>query len=157
MATTTFTVTHDRAGDYQGAEGMTARNAVGRVVNFLSGCASGAYGATTLAVSATPASGTLTVNNFTATTLVYVGGVELPEVDAQATDELSAALIAFVINNPDNGVSEAVTATADGAVVTVVANVPGVIGNFITLSASGVGVTASGTSLSGGTTTTHNF
>lgn len=157
MATTTFTVTHARAGDYQGASDMGARPAVSRIVNFLSGCSSGVYGATSLAVSETRASAAIILELAGPSVLVYIAGIELPEVDAGGTDELTAIAVAAAINDPANGVSAAVTAETNGSFVIVTANVPGVVGNFITLDASGTGVSVSSPRLTGGTTTTYEF
>lgn len=157
MAKTSFIITHTRTADYPGTADMKARPAFDRVANFMAGCAGGAYGATQLAVGTTAASGHITISGASGPVIVFLAGVEIDVGDAQVTDELTAIEVANAINDPGNGVAEAVTAEAFGNVVQVVANFPGVLGNYVAFGAQGTGVEASDTTLLGGVTTTYDF
>lgn len=107
------------------------------------------------ATAAVAASGTVTITtgqNVSAGDTVTVGGVVYTAVASGATGnqfdvgadaDASAANIAAVIG----GIA---TATADDNVVTITASIAGVVGNSITLGASGTNLTASGANLSGG-------
>lgn len=96
----------------------------------------------------TYASGTLTLSTASGTVGGTIGGKAVT-VTASGGDTATAAAIAAAIN-ADTTANQYVTATSAGAVVTVQAIVPGTVGNGITLTASGTGVTASGTRLAGG-------
>jgi len=68
------------------------------------------------------------------------------------SDENTASLLAAAINaNTNPLVSNLVSASASGNVVTVTAKAPGQWGNVNTIAAGGTGVTGSGSRLAGGT------
>lgn len=155
MATTTFTVTHARSSDYRGTASMSARNAMARVVAFLTACMGGTLRATTVDAATVPASGTVTLSTAN-NVVVTIGGLAISAVPAGASDAATATTVAAAINALAT-VSDAVVASASGAVVTVTALQSGPMGNVITLAASGTGATASGARLTGGTSSTYTF
>jgi phage tail sheath gpL-like len=105
------------------------------------------------------ASGTFTLESVVATDAITIGTVTFTftsdpslttdvEVDG-ADDAADAAALAAAINAHAT-VKEIVTATVDGAEVTVTAKQKGVVGNFINISSADNTITASGTHLEGG-------
>lgn len=109
----------------------------------------GAHGLTV--VQNGQAAGTLTLSTASGAVGGTINGVTVTAT-AAGGDTASAALVAAAINASANAlVSNHVTATSSGAVVTVTSKYPGHAGNAVTLAASGTGVTASGARLSGGT------
>lgn len=93
------------------------------------------------------ASGTLTLNSAAGAVGATIAGT-LVTATASGGDVNTAALIAAAIN-ANATTKTKVFATSAAKVVTVKAAVPGVLGNAVTMVASGTGVTSSGT-LSGG-------
>lgn len=106
------------------------------------------------------ASGTLTLSSASGTVGGIINGVTIT-VTASGGDTATAAAIAAAINASANPlVLGAATATSNGAGVTVTSVRGGGSGNYITLAASGTGVSASGARLTGGgavSTVTLNF
>lgn len=158
MATTSFTVTHQRASDYRGTSSMTARNVVTRIIDFISGCTTGAYRATTVEVATglVAASGTVTLSSASGDISITVGGQEV-EVTASGGDAATAAALVAEMSDAGSPLVDWVTATSDGGVITITAKQPGFTGNAITLAVTGTGATASGTALSGGTSSTTSY
>lgn len=105
--------------------------------------------------AAVAAAGTLTISGGSGAVGGTINGT-LVTVTWATSDTLSAAALAVAINAAAAIVSGHVTATSALGVVTLTAK-PGVTGNAITLAASGTGVTASGTRLTGGTATSTTF
>lgn len=106
------------------------------------------------------ASGTFTLDTVVEDDAVTIGTVTLtakdsPEGEAQwqaggADDTADAVTLAAAINT-HSVLSQVVTATSAGAVVTVTSKVKGVIGNQLPISETGDTITASGAFLTGGT------
>jgi phage tail sheath gpL-like len=154
MATVTLGLTHAKADNFRANTGQGFRDVISRVLQFFGGVASGSFGATSLRMSTSAASGTLTLSGASGTVGGVINGVTLT-VAFDTDDATTASALADEINASDAALVEGlVTASADGAVVTLTAVDAGVTGNCITLAASGTGVTASGARLTGGTTTT---
>lgn len=127
-------------------------------INYLRGCIGGAREGKVILTTesdAVAATGTLTL----ATSSGVVGGTingVLITVTWATSDTATAAAIAAAINASTNVlVSDRVSATSSGAVVTLTSKQPGLQGNAITLAASGTNVTASGALLTGGTAGTR--
>lgn len=120
--------------------------AVARVKKLLNGVVNGVYPATvTLNVStadAVRAAGTLTLSSGSGAVGGVINGTTVTDTWA-SSDANSAGLIAAAIN-ANTTVNKFVSASASGAVVTVIAHEPGKSGSAITFAASGTGVTATG-------------
>lgn len=123
----------------------------------------------TVGANAVKASGTLTGDTVIATDAVTVAGETFACVasDADANefllgedDEETMANLAAAINAHDD-LAGIVTAEASGAVVTVSAAQPGLMGNGLAISSADATIVASGSHLSGGTdgstSQTHYF
>ena len=108
------------------------------------------------AVSAT---GTVTISGATASTYTTtINGVAITATGVNADNTATAAAIATAINASSNAlVQNIVTASSAAGVVTITAIVAGVVGNCITLAASGTGATASGARLTSGAETRVNM
>ena len=148
-----------------GADKVTLK----RLANQLNGLAAGALQGnvklTGSATDAVAASGTLTLASVIATDACTIGPVTFTftstpststataqdvEVDG-ADDTADAAALAAAIN-ANQTTKEVVYATSSGAVVTVTARVPGLIGNMIAISDADSTITTSGSGyLAGGT------
>lgn len=103
------------------------------------------------------ASGTVTLSGGSGTITATINGVAIA-ITWATSDTNSAALLAAAINASTNAlVQNIVTATSAAGVVTISAVVAGVVGNCVTLAASGTGATASGARLTGGTETRVNM
>ena len=103
------------------------------------------------------ATGTVTLSGGSGTITATINGVAIA-ITWATSDTNSAALLAAAINASTNAlVKNIVTATSAAGVVTISAVVPGVVGNCVTLAASGPGATASGARLTGGTETRVNM
>lgn len=129
------------------------------LIRLLTSVRSGIRGATTLQTEHTgvQASGTLTLSTASGTVGGTINGVSVT-VSASGGDTTTAAAIAAAINASANAlVSNHVTASSSGAVVTVTSKFPNHAGNAVTLAASGTGVTASGARLTGGSATSNSF
>lgn len=126
---------------------------VQRLVTVLRGIASGAYAGNvriaTASANAAFASGTLTISSGSGAVGGTIGGTAKTVTWATSDTASAAALVTAI--NADTTLNKYVLATSAAGVVTITAVSPGQIGNGITLTASGTGVTASGAKLSGGT------
>lgn len=101
--------------------------------------------------TAVAASGTLTLASSSGTVGGSINGVSVT-VAWGTSDTATATALAAAINASVNAlVAGHVTATSLNGVVTVTAANKGIVGNAITLAASGTNVTASGARLTGGT------
>jgi len=128
--------------------------------SYFERCAVGSISANITVQSGTvAASGTATFSTVVATNSVTIGGVTFTGSDTPSgavqfltgtTDTLSAASLASVVN-ANTTANKLVVATSSGAVVTFTALTPGTVGNFITLTKSGVPISVSGATLTGGT------
>ena len=121
-----------------------------------------------LTPSAVAASGTVTAASAQAADTVTVAGVAFTAVsgsptgnqfDISGSDTAAAASLASAINaSATAGINGVVSATSSGAVVTVTAKVPGLIGNGITLASSnGTRLATSGARLASGAGTLTSF
>ncbi|GAC1590960.1 MAG: hypothetical protein NVS3B25_09940 [Hymenobacter sp.] len=96
------------------------------------------------------ASGTLTIASGTGVVGGSINGVAIT-VTWATSDTVTATALAAAINASTNAlVAGIVTASASAGVVTIKTLAKGKVGNSVTLTASGTGVTASGTNLTGG-------
>lgn len=97
------------------------------------------------------ATATITITSGSGTITATINSVA-SAVTWATSDANTASLLAAAINaNTNPLVSNLVSATASGNVVTVTAKAPGQWGNVNTIAGSGTGATASGSRLSGGT------
>lgn len=126
---------------------------------YFEAIAGGAHsGRITLATSAVQATGTVTFSSVVATDTVTIGATVFTGSDTSSgtaqfrtggTDTTAAASLAAVINL-NATTSALVTATSSAAVVTITAQVPGLIGNFFPIAISAHGsVSGSGKLTSG--------
>ncbi len=112
----------------------------------------------TAAAAPVAASGTATLVSC-ATDTITIGGVTFTGSSTPSGDEQfetdgndaadAAALAAKITAHPTLG--KIVVATSNSNVVTITCRVPGLVGNFITLSETGTTITVSGAALAGGT------
>lgn len=121
--------------------------------NIIHGARIGALPAASVAISAVSAnavraSGTLTMASSTGTVGGTIAGTAVTVTWATSDTASSAALAAAI--NANTTVNKMVSATSSAGVTTITANVPGEIGNKLTLVASGTNVTASGATLASG-------
>lgn len=164
MAILKLQVEYDRADDFQLPN--TGRTPVlQRLVNFLAGVASGAKPGTALLreESAVKATGTFTSTNAVATDAITINGVTFTAVASGATgnqwnigadDDEDCENLAAAINASATAlVSNHVTASAAGNVVTLTAKFAGHAGNAITIASAGATIVASGARLTGGSGT----
>ncbi len=124
-------------------------------------CAAGMLDPITLKAGAVQASGQVVFSTSSGSIDVIINGVTF-NASTGGGDTANAAAMAVLINaSVDAAIAGVVTATseADGsdANLDITATVPGVSGNYITLSASGTGVTAGAERLAGGTVTTFTY
>lgn len=136
-----------------------------KLINLLSGMASGALDQGNVYVSGSTvnpvaATGTFTLVSAIATDAITIGTITMTatstpttdlhwEIDG-ASDTLDAASLCAAINaNPT--LSKVVYATSSAGVVTVTAHTKGLIGNQIPISSADATITASGAFLTGGT------
>ncbi len=131
-----------------------------RIGSYFSAIAGGIHtGRLTIATGAVSASGTVTFSSIVATDTVTIGATVFTGSDSSSgtaqfrtggTDTTAAASLAAVIN-ANTTTNKMVTATSALGVVTVTAQVPGLIGNFFPIaisahgSVSGSGLLTSGT------------
>lgn len=180
MATTTFTVTHNRASDYKGESYDSTRLVTNKIAAFFQGLGGGVYQGDSIAVSQDPAtatvtlsgavgtassgtvtltgvlglyaSGTVTLTGGAGDVTIVVNGTSVGPVAFNATDA-QTALDCITALNANGTVAAIVTATDGGSgVVLITSNSPGAIYNNITLTASRTAgaATASGPTLEGG-------
>ena len=108
-------------------------------------------------IGTTRASGTVTLATASGTVGATINGVAITVAYA-TSDANTASLLATAINASANAlVKDVVTATSALGVVTISSVVAGVVGNSITLAASGTGATASGARLTGGAGAVYAF
>ena len=129
------------------------------VMNFLQGCAGGMQSAELQVQDGSDsANGTFTVASSGAQTLT-IAGVALTGGTSYTIANLAASAIAQniadAINDSVNTSVQLVGATVSGADVTVTSLNPGLVGNYIPISATGA-VSASGATLANGTAGTLN-
>lgn len=152
--TTIITVTHDvpvtRLGALGGATNRS-REAILAAADLLTRLATGQdKGSVEIQAGGTSqvrGSGTITLSSASGAVGATIGGT-LKTVTASGGDAATATALAAAIN-ADTTINKKVYASAAGAVVTLKALVPGVLGN-IALVASGTGSTVSGATLTGG-------
>lgn len=163
MATTTISIDHTVASNFPVKQSDTARQVLNKLANLLSGLAGGAYRGSEFAVSQTPASGTITINGVggtaatgsytfssaTGTTTATVNGVAFQQTSG-ADSARATALAAAITASTDPAIQGVVTAVAVGAAVNLTAVAKGTVGNAITTTAAGTGLSAAGSTLSGG-------
>lgn len=180
MATTTITISHERAADLAVASNARLPQAIARVMNFLQGGIAGNFAISSIELSQDPATGTVTltgvdgvaatgsyalsnVGGTAATGTVTLGGGAGDVTVTIAgnavgpvpfnTSDAQTALDTIAAINLDVGASGFVTASSGGsAVILLTANDKGAIGNFIGLLASRTAgtATASDVALTGG-------
>jgi phage tail sheath gpL-like len=153
--TTVITITHDAPVSRLGAlNGPTHRgreaiqSASDLLLRLMSGNEKGSVEIQAAGTASVRASGTLSLSSAAGAVGGTIGGT-LVTATAAGGDTNSAALVAAAIN-ANATVNKKVYATSSGAVVTIKALVPGVLGNSVALVASGTGVTAGGATLTGG-------
>ena len=122
--------------------------------------ATGAISVNVTVQTGVASSGTATFSTVVATNTVVIGGVTFTGHDSTTTgvqfltgvtDAVSAASLAAKVN-ANTTTNKLVVASAAGAVVTFTSIAPGTVGNFVTLTASGVPVAVTGSGyLAGGT------
>lgn len=114
---------------------------------------------------AVAASGTVTLASFVATNTLTVGSETFTceasgatgnnQFNVGGTDTLSAAAAVLVINAHPN-LSQTLSASSSGAVITITSKVPGKIGNYIPLAISAHGSVSASTLASGTDATTYS-
>lgn len=149
--TVTITGLQDLAGLSQGS--LAGRDEIQQLQNLLRAIQNGATPAASMLVStgsadAVRASGTLTISSGTGSVGGTIGGTAKTVTWATSDTATATALAAAI--NADTTLNKYVSATSAAGVVTITAHTPGTIGNGITLTASGTGVTASGAKLASG-------
>lgn len=136
-----------------------APDVIGRVASYIEAVAGGIHtGRLNIATSAVQASGTVTFSSVVATDTVTIGATVFTGSNSSSgtaqfrtggTDTTAAASLAAVIN-ANATTSQLVTATSAGAIVTVTAQIPGLLGNFFPIAISAHGsVSGSGKLTSG--------
>lgn len=155
------------------AEGIEALREICNALDaYTTGCAKGVVSVQSSADNPVKASGTLTLDTVIATDVFVIGATTFTGTDTPttilhfdtslATDTLIAADAARVVNAHATA-NKIVTASSSGAVLTITANVPGPVGNFINISSVDSTITASAATLAsgaGGATnaaSTHTF
>lgn len=131
------------------------------LINLGRQCASGMLDPITLKAGAVAATGQVVFSTSSGSLTITINGVEFT-ASTGGGDTANAAAMAVLINaSEDAAIAGVVTATseADGADANldITATVPGVSGNYITLAATGTGVTAGAARLAGGTVTTFTY
>lgn len=139
-----------------------------KLINFLEGCKAGARAAVvncgasdSEGVDALSASQTATFSGAAAPAdTVTINGVVLTAVASSPTNNQwiagvsasadAAALASAINSSTSDDLSGVVSATSSSGVVTVKCNIPGVIGNVITIAKSSSAITLGGSLLSGG-------
>jgi phage tail sheath gpL-like len=153
--TTIIVVTHDAptsrlgaisAPTHRGREAIQA--AADLLLRLMSGNEKGSVEIQPGGTAAVRATGTLTLSSASGAVGGTIAGT-LKTVTAGGGDDATATALAAAIN-ADATLKTKVHATATAKVVTVKATVPGVLGNAVTLVASGTGVTAGGATLTAG-------
>lgn len=110
----------------------------------------------TLTLATVLATHTCSINGVTFTAVTGAAGANQFSIDGN--DAADAAALAAAINASASAlVSGHVTATANGAVVTLTAKTPGVSGNAIAIASGQATIVASGARLTGGTETLTAF
>lgn len=137
---------------------LDARTALSRAASFLealgAGMRVGSVAVLTNNGNAAAATGEVEFDGTSGTTTVTINGVAFSQTSG--TDAERAAAAAAAINASANALIDGVvTATDSNGVLTILADVKGKSGNWITLAASGTGVTASGNRLTGGSEATN--
>jgi phage tail sheath gpL-like len=153
--TTLITITHESPVSRLGAlNGPTHRgreaiqSAADLLLRLMSGNEKGSVEIQPVGTASVRSSGTLSLSSAAGAVGGTIGGT-LKTVTASGGDTATAAALAAAIN-ADATINKKVYATSSGAVVTIKALVPGVLGNSVALVASGTGVTAGGATLTGG-------
>lgn len=153
--TTVITITHDtpvsRLGalggpTHRGREAIQAASDL--LLRLMSGNEKGSVEIQAGGSASARSAGTITLASASGAVGATIGGTA-KTVTASGGDAATAAALAAAIN-ADATIGKKVYAAASGAVVTLKALVPGVLGNGIALVASGTGSSVSGATLTGG-------
>lgn len=170
MASTVITVKGHLGNDLPASATVDKRDAFRRIAGHFEALAAG--GAVSSAVdqrvSAVQATGTFTLASVLATHTCSINGVTFTAVAGAAganqfsidgaTDTDDATALAAAINASASAlVSNHVTASSSGAVVTITAKQYGHAGNAITIAGGQASVTASGARLTGGSETLTTY
>jgi phage tail sheath gpL-like len=152
MASITFTFSGNWSAQDLGFTKYPGNDTMQALQNFTQGLQTGAFSSNIdmlySATNAVKASGTLTISSGSGAVGGTIGGTLVTATWA-TSDTVAAALVAAAIN-ANTTVNKLCYATSALGVVTVTSNLPGPLGNKITLVASGTGVTASGATLASG-------
>jgi len=153
----------DKLRLFDGSGSVDAGEQMQRIASYTDAISDGSYqGKMQVATSAVAASGTVTFSSIATGDTVTIGatvftGATSPTgaqfqtnvTPSGAADIVAATSLAAVINS-NATTSKLVTATSDGAVVTITAQVPGLLGNFFPIAISAHGsVSGSGKLTSG--------
>ena len=152
MASITVTFTTGWSAQDLGLTRYPGNDTIQALQNYLQGLQSGAYSSSVdllySATNAVKASGTLTISSGSGSVGGTIGGTA-KTVTWATSDTASATALAAAIN-ADTTINKLCYATSAAGVVTITSNLPGPLGNKITLVASGTGVTASAGTLTSG-------
>jgi phage tail sheath gpL-like len=139
-----------------GRKHLSAQKLINKLKAMMSGAGPKAY-VWDVRATAVAASGTLTISSGSGTVGGSINGVS-NTVTWATDDATTATALAAAINASSNAlIQNLVTASASGGVVTITSTIPGAVGNCMTLTASGTGVTASGARLTGGSSTVLSY
>lgn len=179
MATTTFTVTHNRSSDYKGEDYDSSRLVCQKIATFFQGLGSGVYRGTSITASQDAATGTVTlsgVDGVAATgsyalsgvggsaaagsvtlaggagdVTVTINGESVGPVPFNTDDDTTASDVATAINLEGDFGGLLFGAVADGTEIMIFAAANGSAGNVtLTASRTAGSATASGPNLTGG-------
>ena len=158
MARIAVYATHGRASDYMGRASERPRTAMNDVLVLLNGINAGIYpGSTGFEVAQSQATGMYTVSGGSGVIGAIING-QIVSVTWAVSDGNSAGLLVAAINAETNPlVAKHVTATNSGAFITLTARYPGHAGNAVTTVASGTGITAMQSRLTGGTDAAYTY
>lgn len=150
MATSIISLTHALANFPATTNNTSTRAQARNLSNYFAAASAGAYPITALLVgdNAVSATGTLTIASGSGAVGGVINGTTVTVTWATSDTATATALAAAI--NANATTKKFIVATSAAGVVTLTAFPAGALGNSVSLTASGTGVTASGAKLTGG-------